>query len=314
MSKKKWITLGIIVLVLAGVTVFIRNWSSGFNVIGRKLSIDTSTYSENLDQSITGPQAVGGAFNYGSPGFSSPSYYPPYYPDTGDALQLDQRAYEVYGSFSLVMDDVAGYFNKTKAYILSINGRVMNFQTGTQGRFQTGYMTAKVPVDKFDEATAKIVEGVRSIENQQVSSTDVTGRVDALKTQLANLEDQKAVKEIELVEAKTEVERRRIELEIKRLEQQIEQYKAQDEVQTEQVEYATLSISAASSKSVYDPSARPDLRDELDRAYNSVLDNLFVIAQFMIWVVVYGAVIIPLVILAGALKRKSNKKTEAPIK
>lgn len=305
MSKKKWLIIGLVVLVLSGLTVVLRN---GLGMMQLSRSTPLNTFMATEGEMGGGIQAVD-KIGYTSPGFPSQPYYPPYYPNTGDALQLDQRAYEVYGSFSLVMDDVAGYFNKTKAYILSINGRVMNFQTGSQGRYQTGYMTAKVPVDKFDEATAKIVEGVRSIENQQVSSTDVTGRVDSLKTQLANLEDQKAVKDIELVEAKTEVERRRIELEIKRLEQQIEQVKAQDTAQTEQVEYATLSISAASSKSVYNPNARPDLRDELDKAYNSVLDNLFVVGQFLIWVVVYGLVLTPLVILAGVLKRKSINKT-----
>ena len=305
MSKKKWLIIGLVVLVLSGLTVVLRN---GLGVMQLSRSTPLNTFMATEGEMGGGIQAVD-KIGYTSPGFPSQPYYPPYYPNTGDALQLDQRAYEVYGSFSLVMDDVAGYFNKTKAYILSINGRVMNFQTGSQGRYQTGYMTAKVPVDKFDEATAKIVEGVRSIENQQVSSTDVTGRVESIKNQLANLEDQKSLKEIELVEAKTEVERRRIELEIQRLDQQIKQVKDQDEAQTEQIEYATLSISAASSKAVYDPNARPDLRDELDKAYNSVLDNLFVVGQFLIWVVVYGLVLTPLVILAGVLKRKSINKT-----
>ena len=299
MHKKTMIFLGIAAVVLATVTVVLTGGVG--QITGNRILRQTTQSSPQKTPSSIASEDM-------KLGYAVPPVYPDYI-GGGDALNVSQRVYEAYGYFNLVVEDVTGYMQKTKKYVLSLNGKVLNYQTGLSGKFQTGSMTAKIPVDKFDEATRKVTEEVKSIESQQINSTDVTGSVEAINQQLASLEDQKALKQVELLEAKTELEKRRIELEINRLDQQITNVKSQDAAQQERVEYATLNISIASSKFVYNPSGRPDLGSELEKAFNSVLDNIYVIAQFVIWVVVYGLVLTPLVILAGVLKRRSAKKT-----
>lgn len=307
MNKKTMLLLTLLVLTLAGVTIYLRG-----SVLVNRVTLDKGVLS-NQSGSVMEKQTVG-SFSGVLPAMDVMPIAPPYNYDPsydfGNALNKSERSYEMYASFSLVASDVPAYFRQLREYVLSVGGRVLSLQTGNHSKYQTGYMTAKVPVAKFDEATARVTEKVSSVESQQLNATDVTGQVEAIKSQIADLEDQKAQKEIELVGAKTEVERRQIELEIKRLEKQLEQMKNQDIAQAERVEYATLNVSASSSKNFYNPQARPDLWEELTGAYNSVLDNLYIVAQFLIWVVVYGAILTPLVIIVGVLKRRAKNKKE----
>jgi|GEM_PF-1424425 len=310
MNKKTMLLLALLVLTLAGLTIYLRS-----SVLVNRVSIDGGVLSNEMGSAMErrAVDSVAGILpKVDIMPIAPPNDYEPIY-NYDDALTKQNRSYEMYASYSLVTNDVPAYFRQLREYVLSVGGRVLSLQTGNQGKYQTGYMTAKVPVAKFDEATAMVTEKVSSVESQQLNATDVTGQVEAIKSQIASLEDQKAQKEIELVGAKTEVERRQIELEIKRLTKQLEQMKNQDTAQAEQVSYATLNVSASSSKNFYNPQARLSLWEELIDAYTSVLDNLYVVARFLIWVIVYGAILTPLVIIIRVFKRRAENKKELDI-
>jgi len=301
MNKKPFIILVFLIFLAAGLTVLLKN-------VGYLLLPTAEIGSTSSSQFA--PTALDEGANLGKVAIL-PDAVPldGIYPSEQDnALTQAERSYETYASFGVVIGDVPAYFKQLREYVLSINGQVLSLQTGIQGKYQSGYLTAKVPVAKFDEATQKVTEGVKSIESQQISSTDVTGRVSAIADQLADLKDQKALKELELAEAKTELTKGQIRLAIQKLERQITNLESQDTAQQERIEYATLSVSASSSKSAYSSSARPDLGEELSKAVSSVLDNLFIVAQFLVWVVVYSLVLVPISLIVIWVKKRIFKR------
>lgn len=298
---KKYLWLVVLVLVLGAGTVFLTQ-SSNFSL-------------PMTNEGVSNPRGMGVADSYKLG--TQPSaiteemmmptdYYPgmPPYIGGGDALSVQDRQYQTYASYSVITKDVSGYLNRLRDSYLAMEGRVLNLTMNTSGKYQHGYMTAKIPVASFDTASQEAVKGVEKVVDQSMNSVDVTGVSVGLDQQVQQLETQRSQKELELLEAKTDIEKRRIQVEINRLQLQIESVKKQKETQDTQVQYATITVSAASSERVYNPSSRPDLGDTLQEAIDSVLDNLAYVAQIFIWSGVYAAVIAPVIWLVTKLRKQ----------
>ncbi len=290
--KKQYLGALVVVLLLAGATLFVtRSNKSGTNF---------------MTTGVGGAQPM--AVQKEMIAYDSYQPMPPYV-GGGDALTVEERQYQTYASFSVVVKDVSGYLNQLREKYLGMEGRVLSLSTNTSGKYQNGYLTAKVPVASFDSASQEVTKGVEKIVDQSVNSTDVTGVAVSLEEQIQQLETQRSQREVDLLEAKTDAEKKRIQLDINRLQNQIESLKKQKENQQTQVQYATITVSAASSEKVFNPSTRPDLGETLKDAIDSVLNNLFEVAQFFIWAAVYAAVLVPAVWLIGKLRKPKTPVT-----
>lgn len=310
MSKKMWLVVGGGVVALAVISVFGSSWSSRSMLQG---VIDTFNYK--MSPGYSEPYYGGTpAPMQAMPLYETRDVYAePYYPPYDDGLSVDQRQYQVYANFGVVVPDVTAYLQSLRESFLAVDGRVLEMSSNSYNGMQSGSMTAKIPVASFDQAVSTTTQGVDKVVNQSMSASDVTGIKVSLESQITALEDQRAQREIDLLEAKTDAEKRRIQLDITRLQSQIDSLKAQLENQQEQVQYATLSVMAASSERYFDASIPPTFRETWDAAVASLLKNLMVILQFAIWVVVYAVVLVPLVWAVGKLRHRSRKQVE-PIK
>ena len=304
MNKKYlWVVVG--ALVLAGATLFItrsKNLSTNYMMTG----------VGSTDSSIGKSISIGGAqpmeVQKEMIGYDSYQPMPPYV-GGGDALTVEERQYQTYASYSVVVKDAGSYLNQLRDKYLGMEGRVLSLSTSMMGKYQNGYLTAKVPVASFDSASQEATKGVDKIVNQSQNSTDVTGVVVSLDQQIQQLETQRSQREVDLLEAKTDAEKKRIQLDINRLQNQIESLKKQKDNQQTQVQYATISVSAASSEKVFNPSTRPDLADTFREAVDSVLNNLLTVAQFFIWAAVYAVVLLPALWLIGKLRKPKTLVT-----
>lgn len=239
------------------------------------------------------------AIGMADPGYDI-AYLPPYYYGD-DALDVDERVYQKTSYHSVVVEDVSGYLRGVKEYILSIDGRVLNTSMSAGDKYDSGYLYVKVPVSKFDEATSRVTDNVEKVVNEEISSNDVTGQVVNTTDNLQSLKDAKSITEAAMEDAETEVEKRKYQIEIERLERQIEAAeKNLDRVET-QVEYSSMSISAASSERYYNPDADLSVKEEFLRAWESLKEVLKVVGYFGIWVLVYSVAWLPLVFILRKL-------------
>jgi len=221
----------------------------------------------------------------------------PYYND--DMLNVEDRVYQKSSYHSVVVDDVPVYLRGIKEYVLSIGGKVLNSGVSSGGGYINGYNSGslymKVPVDKFDEAAARVTENVRKVFSENIDANDVTGQLVGTTENLQSLKDEKSLKEAALLDAKTEVEKRRFQIEIERLDRQIaDAEKGLDRVE-QTVEYSSISVNAADSERYFNPEARLSVKEEFLRAWESLKELLKVLGYFGIWVLVYSVVWFPIV-------------------
>lgn len=230
---------------------------------------------------------------------------PPYYGD--DALDVQERSYEKSSYHSVVVDDVPLYLRGMKEYFASIDGIILNSSMGSSDKYDSGSLYVRVPVDKFDEATTRVTEDVEKVVDESISAYDVTGQVVNTQENLQYLRDQRSLKEAELSEAQTEVEKRRIQIEIDRLDRQIRNAEQAQENVESRVEYASLSVTAASSERYFNPDATGDIRYEFERAWESLKSFFKVALLFGVWVLVYSVVWLPIVWIGNWIVKRVRK-------
>ncbi|MFZ1721722.1 MAG: DUF4349 domain-containing protein [Microgenomates group bacterium] len=235
----------------------------------------------------------------------APDFYPPYYP-VDDSLQEENRLYEKSSNHDVVVDDVSAYIRSTKEYVLSIDGRILNQNQGKQQKYEYGSLRIKVPVARFEEASSRITFDVQEVVNESINADDITGTAVSIQDQLTELRDQVSLKEIELQEAPTTADQRRVQLEIDRLNRQIAQLVEQQDSVAQQVEYATIYVSASNNERYFNPQAT-DIRSEFENAVDSLKDKLYIVAYGIIWVLVYSVVWAPLVLIAWYISNRRKK-------
>ena len=202
------------------------------------------------------------------------------------------------------------YLKNLKDYILGINGKVLNSNVSTSSQYKYAYLYAKVPVEKFDEVTAKIVENTKEVVGENIQTSDVTGQAVSTDETVTSIEEQLELKKVELAEAKTDLDKKKIELEIKRLENRLEAAKKSQENMNERVTYATINVTASDNKRFFNPSSpiSSDPGEQLERAWESVSVVLMAILGIAIWTGVYAIIWLPLVLIIVLIKNLVSKK------
>ncbi len=233
--------------------------------------------------------------------------YDPYYYYGDDALYMDERSYEKSSYHSVVVQDVTKYMRGLKEYFSSVEGVILSSSVNSSSKYESASLYVKVPVEKFDEATTRVTEDVKKVIDESLSASDITGQVVNTNQNVTYLEEQKALKEATLKDAKIEVAKTKIQIEIDRLTRQITAaQKAQENVAT-RTKYASLNITAASNEKFFNPGTTGDFGYELQRAWESLRSFIKVLGVFGIWVVVYSIVWAPIVWIVNKIVRRFKK-------
>ncbi|MBD3279881.1 MAG: DUF4349 domain-containing protein [Candidatus Pacebacteria bacterium] len=225
-----------------------------------------------------------------------------------DALATDDRVYQKTAYHEVVVNDVGQYTQQLKGYFLSIDGRVLSSSMNSGDKYQSSYLMVKVPEAKFTEATNRVTNDVDKVVSENISAYDRTGQYVNTQDKLANLQEQKIEKELELTQAQTELAKKQIQLEIDRLERQITQAQQRLENVTEDVTYATLQITAANNQRYFGrQSGQPTLREELTDAWESMSTVLYFLARLGIWIGIYAIIWLPAVLIVKWVVKKFKK-------
>ncbi|MFH1389064.1 MAG: DUF4349 domain-containing protein [Patescibacteria group bacterium] len=271
---------------------------------------------------IKGAPSLIQAVNSGSTGYSqesgakmmierpTTSIMPPYItPDA--ALDVVNRVYEKYSSFSVVVDSVEKYTSNLTSYFLSIGGRILSSNLNTSDKTIVASLTVKVPVEKFDEANMRVKTDIKKTYYENINSLDETGALKQASDELTRLNEEKTKKELELLAARTDIEKKQIEYEIQRLESKISSATSQVNTVETKTSYATLSLVVANSEKYFNPSQtpqRPDLLETLKEAGNKILDVLYFVAVAFIWVAAFALMWLPIVLIVKVLFFRGTKK------
>ncbi|MCA9368912.1 DUF4349 domain-containing protein [Candidatus Woesebacteria bacterium] len=320
--KKMLILSVIVVLVLAGVTTVLKSMENRY---GNMNGFMQTTEVMPAMMGVAEPMMMGA--NGGAEPMmvedpmAATSMPMPYY--GGVALDVEYRMYDRSASYDVIVDDVQQYLRSVREYVLSVDGVVLNDSYNKGNDWTTGSLYAKVPVEKFTEASDRVVDGVKEIYSSSSNSQDVTDSHVSATDRLQETQDMLAQTQAQLEstrvlldkaeEGSTEWRQYRSEVlqlenRVASYERTIKKYESNVESIESQVSYATIMVTAVDSVRYYDPRAAVSLWDHLELALSSLGDSSYRIASFLIWVVVYSVIWAPVLGVYMWLKGKGKKK------
>ncbi len=222
---------------------------------------------------------------------------PPVYGDSGGvASNIVSRQYQRYATFGVVVKDVNAYAANMRTYLTGLGGFITNSSMGQSNDYSYAFVNARVPEDKLDTAMLKVTENVSKVMNQNLSSTDVTAYQQDTKAQITALKKQISQQQLYLSKATSDYEKQRIMLEIESLQNQVASYERQLDVSKEQVQYASLDITAASSTKYFN--GQPvGVWEEVKYNFSSfgrIFSSAFKLA---VWIGAYALVWLPILVV-----------------
>lgn len=232
--------------------------------------------------------------------------YPPYYGD--DALTVEDRVYLYSSSHDVIVRNVPEYLQQMRDYITSVEGKVLSYNTSSSEKFQSGYIYAQVPIDRFNEVNNRVGDGVKDVFREDITSQDVTGTVVNRDETVERLTEQLEARRAELAALEVGTpEYSRVQSQIQSLERQLTQARDAQEAIDEKVQYASVSIGAADSKRYFDPRGPVDPLTQFWDAVDSLGDSARSLLNLVIWVAVYSVLWLPIVLAARWIWRRFNR-------
>lgn len=221
--------------------------------------------------------------------------YMPQYQYGGDALGVVDRVQDKYSHQGVLVKNVSEYMKTTKAYLISIGGKVLSSSQQTSNGITYASMQVKVPTESFDTATSEIAAKADRVIDESINAQDVTGQGVSLEEQIQELNKNILDKQAEVTAAKTDAEKKRLQYDLDYLKKQLAGFEKSQTAFAERVQYATVSVTAADTMKFYDPSASLSLWDEVKQAIRSLGGSSAALARLAVWMVVYAVIWLPLV-------------------
>lgn len=227
-----------------------------------------------------------------------------------DALYEKDRFYLQSAYYGVVVDNVETYLRGIREYALSNGGVVLNSSYDKSPDWESGSLYLKIPVTKFAETNQRVTDNVEKVMNESVSNSDITGQVVNNDEYLQQLRDELSILELRMSEAKTAVEKRQIQIDIDRVNRMIKSQEDRSAETIEETQFASVSITAASSEKFYNPEFRGSLWEEFKEAVKSLKGFGKSFAYFMIWVVVYSVVWFPILVIFRKINEMMNGRRD----
>ncbi|HZX49524.1 MAG TPA: DUF4349 domain-containing protein [Candidatus Paceibacterota bacterium] len=234
--------------------------------------------------------------------------------------QLTQRKITKNGSLSLLVESaedaaqrIQNIANDLQGFVS--NSRVYEVSAGTKN----GAVTIRVPSDKFEEAVAAIKELASKVEQEQITSADVTEQFVDLEARLTNLRAEEA-QYLEIMNRAGSIsDTLQVAQQLSRVRGQVEQLEGQLQFLARQVDMSTIQVSltADSDVEVFGIRWRPlyivkqefrDMLEGLTWYINAMIAFVFWLPVLILWLGTSGIIFL----VAWKLGRKVWRKFLKP--
>src|SRR3989344_2913411 len=302
-SHKLMAFLLVVVVYLIFSNVVSQILGLGFRPSRSQISTATSGKSyDNFGEFATGTPAVG-------IGSIARSILPPqsdYAPQTDVANRLVVEN----SNLSLLVKDVVDVRNKILGFTQTNGGYMVNANVNNPQDAPTAQVTIRIPSVKLNEALNFFHSLAIKVVSENLNGTDVTDQYIDIEKHIAILESTKVRYEQILQQAQEISDITNLTQQIIQAQNQIDSYKGQQESLAKNAELAKVTIYLSTDEIAlpYAPSEtfRPEVIFKL--AVRSLVGNLRDLASIVIWVIVYGVIWIPLLIISVFVYRKFLRK------
>lgn len=291
-SHNKLATL--LILILAGIVL--KN-----AVSGRMLSYSTS---KSYSDSYSGISPLSAPAAGGIGGLSNMIQEKEYTPVTDATRVVIQNSY-----LSLLVKDVRASSDQILAYTKQIGGFMVNTYFNNPGESPSGTITVRIPTKDlntslkyFRDLSIRVVS--ENLEGEDVTDqfVDNTARRDTLNKTKAKFED--------ILEKATKVEDiLNVEQQIINIQSQIDAIQGQLQYMQKSADYTRVTIYLSTDEYSLPYAPQDAWRPAVifKEAVRAMIGTVRGVGSAIIWVVVYGAIWIPALIILLVVKKKMNK-------
>jgi len=220
------------------------------------------------------------------------------------------------GTINMVVTEVESSVKSIVKYTESKGGWVVSSTITEKEKVPLGAITVRVPAEIFDEALVYFRGLAEKVTYERTQGQDVTEEYVDLQAQLRNLEatETQLLKIMERSGKISEV--LEVQRELTNVRERIERIKGRMQYLEQSAKMATITVNLSLSEELLPipPTEKWHPKYVLIRAWRSVLGALRNISYLLIWIIIYGLIWVPLVIIAWLIrkfwkKRKTQKKT-----
>jgi hypothetical protein len=299
-KKNKLSSLLILVL---GFLLF-RGWFGNVitNTVGYKTSLQMSEggYSD---------MAAPNGFGAGAAKRSVSSIMPPVYNDAAPAPEVTNRKVVQESDMSLLVKDVRDASKKIIATAEGMGGYMVSSNYSSPGESPTASIVIRVPATKLQTVLDSYRGVAIRVVSENLSGQDVTDQYVDIDARLAVLNATKAKFQDLMAKAVEISDMLNVQREIINLQSQIDSYKGQQLYLDKTAEMARVSVYLSTDEYSlpYAPSGvwRPEV--VFKTAVRSLVQTVRSGVDKAIWIVVYGAIWIPVLIIGVFLYRRFKK-------
>ncbi|MBI5654744.1 DUF4349 domain-containing protein [Candidatus Uhrbacteria bacterium] len=291
------------VAVLA-VVIFILAWNSSsgsIGVTGMMQSNDSVSSEAAVDYGVaTKRSAVSmGMVSPASPEMM-PSPMPPIY-DGGATIEDRQKVGDKIirtGNLDLRVDDAEKRMTEAKALAKQFGGFVDSSNLIDNGGVKTGYITVRVPSEKYEELISAAKKLAVLVLSENSNSEDVTAQYVDLDARLKTAKAEEAQYLEILKQAKTVEDTLKVTQALSQVRSTIEQLQGQLRYLTDRTDFSTLTISLTEQTKIQAPTKLWKPLETIRQAFQGLIIVLQGFVDFLIGLAIYGiGFILPIILL-----------------
>lgn len=222
---------------------------------------------------------------------------------TSSDTQFDISKIIYSGNISLYTDDYKGTFVKVSEYTASIGGFVQSSSSSYIDKTQnttvnSGYITARVPADKFKEAMAEI-QKYGTTANASTNSENISQQYQDIKGQLDNLKIQEQRLQEYLAKAQNIQDLLAIETELNRVKTEIDNRTTLLNNWDKQISYSTIYVSITEKKLATSVVKSP-FSEIFQQIKEGFISSINLLLNMIAWLIVFVVRMVPFAAIIGA--------------
>lgn len=214
---------------------------------------------------------------------------------------------------SLVTKDVEQITDKVVQKAEEMGGFLVSRRLSRPEEAPYAVVVVRVPADKLDEAMGYFKSEARRVVSEQVRGRDVTEEYEDIEEKLATLRTTKNKLETLLDQAEEVENILEVQREIINIQERIDHYLGRQEYLQESAQYSKIRVDISSDALAlpYQPGGetfRPVV--VFKKAVRSLVKFAYFLGRVIIWVVVFGVVWLPAVLLVKFIRRRRKNKKD----
>jgi len=221
----------------------------------------------------------------------APAPMPPIYDGSGatikDRAAVDAKIIRT-GSLSLRVDDAEKRMDEAKALAKQLNGFVASSNLRESNGVKTGYITVRVPSDKYDALVAECKKLAALVLSESSDAEDVTAQFVDLEARLKSAKAEEEQYMAILKQAKNVEDTLKVTQSLNEVRSRIEQMQGQMRYLTDRTDYSTLNITLTEETKIQLPTKTWKPLETLRQTFQGLIVSLQGLVDFLIGLAIYG--------------------------